>query len=103
MPNSLLSIDVFDENKQPLDQVDISIYFNQQLVDHQISKVNQSTIFILTTKPKENSLDPFFPEPYFSYDITIKKEGFKLEERKDIRVFEGISSFLEILMEKEYA
>ena len=103
MANSTLYIDVFDQNFQRIDAAQISIYQNQVLVSQQFSQLNESSIFVLDAKLKEYSFDSYFPEPYISYDIFVEKNGYQAENRYDIRIFEDISSTLEIVMVENHA
>ena len=103
MPTSSLYIEVFDLHTNRIEDAEISIYQNQNLVSRQLSQANTATLFILDTKSKEYSFDPFYPEPYISYDIEIVKKGFQSETRNDIRVFEDINSTLEIVMVEDDA
>ena len=102
MPSSTIYISIFDEQFNDLENAEIVIYQNQERKLQQISSTNPN-IFILDAKPKEYSFDPFYPEPYLSYDIEVRKEGYFLESRKDIRVFEDINSTLDIVMVKNNA
>ncbi|MFA5561321.1 MAG: hypothetical protein WDA00_01590 [Eubacteriales bacterium] len=46
----------------------------------------------LPTPPKELSLTPGNPSPYAKYNVSIFKEGYRLEEKIDIPVFSDITS-----------
>jgi hypothetical protein len=99
MPSSNLYISVYDEQSNDLNDVEITIYQNQELILKQKSDTNPH-FFVLDAKPKQYSFDPFFPEPYRSYDIEVQKTGYLKEIRNDVRVFEDIDSTLEIVMVK---
>lgn len=98
MPTSALYINVYDVNTNRIEEAEITVYQNQELISRQLSLANTANLFVLDTKPKEYSFDPFYPEPYISYDIEVVKSGFQSEYRSDIRVFEDINSTLEIVM-----
>ena len=102
MPNSSLFIRIFNEVSQQIEAAEISIYNQQMLIAQKKSSLSEATEFILESKPKENSLDPFSLEPYASYDIEVIKDDIKVH-RYDIRVFEGINSYLDIVLVNEYA
>lgn len=103
MPTSLLRVLVKDESNQFLDQSIVSVYQRDILIDRKISSDGLPVIFVLNAQDSENSLDPFYPAPYESYEVYAQKEGFQTEIREDIRVFENIGSELEIVMVSDYA
>lgn len=100
-----IRIEVYDENRMPIDNAFIHIYEYQNKervrINSETSKQDgKSNIFSLHAPNITFSFTSSFIRPYSLYDIEIKKENYDIEEIKNVPIFPNNFSTLPIMLKK---